>query len=261
MNLNYFDLISPAPISIPHVGSILSPTLKDISLIGINTYNYFLSILLMDAVTYVTMTGQAEQYDALSDEEKARLHIFDLMTSNIQSADLLKNVLNFFIKETVVFSETDRCFFIVNSTENSKEDVQKSITGTVTRENYTLVCDFICQRNNLKMTKDTDLSKVKSKKAIEIIKKLQKGRTEKTNTAKADKNLELGNVISAVANKHPSLNIITIWDLTIYQLWDTFSRISNNSIYEIQSMSVAAWGNKDNHFDAAAWFQPLNTGN
>lgn len=69
--------------------------------------------------------------------------------------------------------------------------------------------------------------------------------------------MELGNIISAVANKSQSLNILNIWDLTIYQLWDCFSRISNNNLYAIQSMQAAAWGNKDNSFDAAAWFERI----
>ena len=72
-------------------------------------------------------------------------------------------------------------------------------------------------------------------------------------------NMELGNIISAVANKSQSLNIINIWELTVYQVWDCFSRLSNNSIYDIQSMSVAAWGNKDNYFDATAWFKRIDT--
>ena len=82
---------------------------------------------------------------------------------------------------------------------------------------------------------------------------------EKAKQTKSDENLELGNIISAVANKSQSLNILNIWDLTVFQVWDCFSRLSNNSIYAIQSMSVAAWGNKDNSFDAAAWFKRIDT--
>ena len=81
---------------------------------------------------------------------------------------------------------------------------------------------------------------------------------EKAKQTAPDKNMELGNIISAVANKSHSLHIMNIWDLTIFQLWDCFSRLSNNSIYDIQSMSVAAWGDKDNHFDPTAWFQTIN---
>lgn len=91
--------------------------------------------------------------------------------------------------------------------------------------------------------------------------KLKKGREEKAKQTKADKNMELGNIISAIANKSQSLNILNIWDLTIFQLWDCFSRLSNNNMYDIQSMSVAAWGDKDNHFDATAWFKRIDNDN
>ena len=47
------------------------------------------------------------------------------------------------------------------------------------------------------------------------MKKIQKGRTEKSNKKTIDNNMELGNIISAVANKSHSLNILTIWCIKI----------------------------------------------
>ena len=91
------------------------------------------------------------------------------------------------------------------------------------------------------------------------MKKLQKGRAERSRQTKTDQNMELGNIISAVASKSHSLNILNIWDLTVFQLWDCFARLTNNSIYDIQSMSVAAWGNKNNYFDVTAWFKRIET--
>lgn len=245
MKLEYFDLLSPDPVYIPKLGGIVSPKLKDISSIGINTYQYYLSVLSLDLKMYFSMIGQSEQFNLLSDAEKSQLNIFDLLTLNIHSINLLQTILNFFIKEDVSYSPEHKMFFV------KKDD---EIIGFISKEIYPQVCDLIYQRNYLKSNKE-DLSKVKSKKALEIMKKLQKGRSEKTKQTKADKNMELGNIISSVANKSQSLNILNIWDLTVYQLWDCFSRLSNNSIFAIQSMSVAAWGNKDHSFDAAAWFK------
>ena len=71
MKLEYFDLLSPDPINIQNVGGILSPKLRDISSIGINTYQYYLGILMMDVNTYFHMNEMDEQYDSLSDEEKS----------------------------------------------------------------------------------------------------------------------------------------------------------------------------------------------
>lgn len=250
MKLSYFELLSPDPIQIQRVGGILSPTLRSISKIGINTYQYYLTILLMDLKTYFAMIQQEEQFGLLSDEEKSQMSVFELLTMDDESAELLQNVLNFFIEEDVVWSNQNNAF-LIHKDEN--------VIGAITKEIYPQICDFICQRNCIKSNQEEDLSKVKSKKALEIMKKLQKGRAEKAKATKTDKNMELGNIISAVANKSQSLNIINIWELTVYQVWDCFSRLSNNSIYDIQSMSVAAWGNKDNYFDATAWFKRIDT--
>ncbi len=262
MKLNYFELLSPEPVYIQNAGGILSPKLKDIARIGINTYQYYLAVLLMDLKTYFTVNGQEKHFEALSEEEKNRINIFDLLTMDNASTALLQNALNFFIEEDIVYSAAHNGFLINKNIPDEKinQTADKyTFTGIITKESYPLICDLISQRNYIKSDRPEDLSKVKSKKASEIMKKLQKGREKKSNRSKADKNLELGNIISAVANKSQSLNIINIWELTIYQLWDCFSRLSNNSIYDIEAMSVAAWGNKDNYFDAAAWFKGLDT--
>lgn len=225
MHLEYFDLLSPNPIRIQNAGGILSPKLKDISSIGYKTYQYYLAVLQMD---------------------------FDLLTADASSVRLLESALNFFIQEDVSYSAGQNAFIL---TKDGK------ITGAITKEIFKPVCDLIFQRNCIKVKQEEDLSKVKSKKALEIMKKLQKGRAEKAMHIKTDKNMELANILSAVANKSPSINIINIWELTVYQLWDCFSRLSNNNIYAIQSMSVATWGNKDNLFDASSWFKRIDTTN
>lgn len=250
LNFSYFDLLSPDPIHLQGIGGIVSPTLKSISSIGINTYQYYLTLLSMDLNAYFAIIGQKELFESLSEEEKAQMNLFDLLTINSDSINLLQTVLNFFIKEDVVYSMKYKAFLVQKENER---------IGMITKEIYPLVCDVICQRNCIKSNQEEDLSKVKSKKALEILKKLQKGRAEKARQTKSDKNMELGNIISAVANKSYSLNIINIWDLTVYQLWDCFSRLTNNNIFEIQSMSVATWGNKDNTFDANAWFKKMDT--
>ena len=264
MKLSYFELISPDPVQIQNVGGILSPKLRDISKIGINIYQFYLSFLSMDAKSYFSMLKQQEVYDSLSDDDKAKIDVYDIMTKNKETIRFLQESLNFFINENVIWSDTNKCF-LVNKDMPFEEDgkiVEKPITiGIIAKQNYYQICDLIFQRNAIRTKRQEDLSKVKSKKALDILKKLQKGREEKSKTSKVDKNMELGNIISAVANKSNSLNIITIWDLTVYQVWDCFSRLSNNSIYDIQSMSIATWGDKDNHFDATAWFKRIDDNN
>ena len=204
----------------------------------------------MDLKTYFAMIKQEEQFEAMSDEVKSQLSVFEFLTIDDESANMLQRILNFFIEEDVVWSKEKNAFLVYKG---------NNTIGLITKEIYPQICDLVCQRNCIKSNLEEDLSKIKSKKALEIMKKLQKGRAEKAKTAKTDKNMELGNIISAVANRSSSLNIINIWDATIFQVWDSFSRLSNNNIYDIQSMSVAAWGNKDNYFDATAWFKRIDT--
>lgn len=252
IDLSYFELLSPAPVSVPGVGGIISPRLKDISSIGINTYQYYLTVLLLDLRSYFAMIGREKDFELLSEEERIQLNLFDLLNLNPDCTALLQTIFNFFIQGKAVYSREEKAFLIQKDGK---------VTGCVSRENYPRVCSVICQRSCVRTGPQEDLSKVKSKKALEIMQKLRKGRAAKSRQPKADQNLELGNIISAVANKSHSLNILNIWDLTVFQLWDCFSRLSANSIYEIQSMSVAAWGNKDNYFDASAWFKRIDTGN
>lgn len=234
---SYFALLSPDPIYIPNAGSILSPRLKDISAIGFHTYQYYLSVLLMNEKTFSSLSQS---------------NIFDLFMADESSALLLKDVLNFFIKEEIVHPPEHNCLLARNG---------DSVTGIITGENYPQICDVICQRNYIRSAFKEDPSKIKSKKASEIVRKLQQGRAKKAARTSPDENMELGNIISAVANKSQSLNILNIWDLTVFQVWDCFARLSNNSIYDIQSMSVAAWGNKNNSFDASAWYKRIYTEN
>ena len=245
-----FGLLSPDPVQVPSVGGVKSPTLREISSLGYNTYRHYLAVLSLDLDSYLSMTGMSELYALLSEEEKTKMTLFDLLLSSPPSCALIQNMLDFFMEGTVTFSESQHAFLVC------ADDGQ---TGLITRENYLTVCDLIGQRNYLKPRRSEDLSKVKSKKALEIMKKLQKGRAEKEKLAKTDQNMELGNIISAVANRSQSLHILNIWDLTVYQLWDCFSRLSGNNLYNIQSMSVAAWGDKNHSFDASAWFKKIET--
>lgn len=252
MKLSYFELLSPDPVYVQGIGGILSPTLRDISRLGYNKYQYYLTMLLMDPKTYLSLIDYPEKEKLLSGDENPGINIFQLLSGNQQSCLLLQDILNFFIKEDILYSP-DCNGFIAKSGNQA--------AGIITEKNYPYVCDLIFQRNCIKPAREEDLSAVKNKKALEIMKKLRKGRAEKNRQPETDKNMELGNIMSAVANRSQSLNILNVPDLTIFQLWDCFSRLLHNNIYDIQSMSVAAWGNKENSFDVAAWFKRTNDNN
>lgn len=251
MKPEYFDLLSPEPIYLHPIGGVKCPTLREISQLSYDTYYMYLSLLLITPQSYFANINQSDFYENLSAEEKASFNAFDLITMNPSTCSMLESALNFFLTDIVRYHKQHNAFLLYQSAEQSEP------TGCITKENWQQLCELILQRNYLKI-KEEDLSKVKNKRALSIMEKLQKGRKNKEKNTSADTNMELGNIISAVANKSPALNIFNIWDITIYQLWDAFYRSCHNNLYDIQAMSVAAYGDKDHHFDADGWFKKLN---
>lgn len=254
MKLDYFDLLSPEPMYFNQIGGVKCPTLREISKVSYGKYQMYLSLLLITPKSYFQNMNQTEFYENLSDEEKSSLNTFDLMTVDSDMCSMLETALSFFLTYIPKYDEQYKVFLLYEREEQTEP------SGFISKDIWSQLCDIILQRNYVK-PKEEDLSKIKSKRALSIMQKLQKGRENKEKNTKADKNMEIGNIISAVANKSESLNIINIWDITVYQLWDAFYRNCNNSVYDIQSMSVAAYGDKDNHFDANSWFKNLNKDN
>lgn len=248
MKLSYFDLISPEPYPVNNICKVISPKLKDIAILGYGLYQYYLSLLSINSKTFFEMLGQAEQYEMLSEEQKMTLKLPELIFSCPQLVVQIESALSFFLIGNVKFSAHDKGFLV---------EENNCTTGIITTENYSEICNLICQRNCVSVRQETDLSKVKSKKALEIMKKLNKSKTDIKKKTKSDSNMELGNIISAIAGKSNTINLLNIWDLTIYQLWDSFMRLSNNNIFDLQAMSVATWGDKDKKFDSSAWFKKI----
>ena len=82
LKLSYLDLLSPEPVYIKNVGGIISPKLRDVSVLGYDTYQFYLELLRMDSKKFFSVLGHEEDYDLLSDEEKSNLNMFELWVWN-----------------------------------------------------------------------------------------------------------------------------------------------------------------------------------
>ena len=70
MKPGYFELLSPDPVQVPSVGGVKSPTLREISSLGYNTYRHYLAVLSLDLDSYLSMTGMSEQIGRASCRER-----------------------------------------------------------------------------------------------------------------------------------------------------------------------------------------------
>ena len=97
--------------------------------------------------------------------------------------------------------------------------------------------------------------KFKNNMARKLYEKMLKAQKKERENKKADINMSLPNIISSVSNVHPSINPLNVWDLTVFQLLDSFNRLQVNSMFKIDCTRVSVWGDEKKTFDAALWYK------
>lgn len=273
MKLDYVSLLSPIPFYIHNVGSVKSPTILEISRITYPVYQSYLSNLLLDIDSYYeeinrddsiylnqftqeeknTILNVKEEYFSLEEKCQNDISFFNVMIFDKNLVDKITCVLNFFFEDEVVYDNDNKIFLLFDGTLDTNG--KKNTTGIIFEKNYDFVIDIILQRANVSR-KENKKPKVKNKTAQKLLEKIEKG-NKKVKT-KEDKKMELGNLISSLSAHSKTLNIINIWDLTIFQLYDQFTRVRYDDSYTMNSTSVSVWGDKENKFDDTIWFSLIN---
>jgi hypothetical protein len=98
-------------------------------------------------------------------------------------------------------------------------------------------------------------SMFKNAKAKALYARMNKQQKQEKESKEFDPNYALPNIISAVAARHPSINYSNIWELTVYQLLDSFERLRAGAIYEIDKTRASVWGDENNVFHLDTWFK------
>lgn len=274
MKLDYFSLLSPLSYHINNVGSVKSPTLKEISEIGYSTYQFLISNLLINVDSYYEMIDKSNQnyldnftsdekenilsakanYEKENNDIKKNISIYHIITLDKILIQTVLNSLNFFFDDEVSYDINHNIFLLFNGTVDKNNE--KVITGFINEKNYDEIVNVILQRLNISRNQDEySNTKVKNKIAEKILKKIQKA--NKPTQKKEDKKMEIGNLISAISSHSKTLNILNIWDLTIFQLYDQFTRMKFDDLYLRVSTSVSVWGDSENKFDDTIWFSNI----
>lgn len=278
MKLDYFSLLSPLPYYIDNVGSVKSPTLREISKLGYSTYQYLVSNLLISVDSYYKMINDSHEEYLCNFTEKEKENILHAKTNyekadedikhntSIYSIIMLDNILaksilcslKFFFEDEITYNIDTNTFLLFNGSIN--ENNEKVLTGVINEKNYNHVIDIILQRLNISRKQDEyDNVKTKNKIAENILKKLRKAnKKNKTIPQKDDPKMEFGNIISSISSHSKTLNILNVWDLTVFQLYDQFTRIKYDDLYIRNSISVSIWGDSENKFDETIWFLNIN---
>lgn len=252
MEINYAATISPLPIKVSGIGTIKSPTLRSIWDLDptCQRYTSYLSLISIDAKTYCEKISPKHHmwYDSLSDETKKEMSIFDVIIFDRDLQKQFELILGFFFVENIIWDNQSHVFYVyVRQNENE----QVIPVGVISKDRWAEACEIILKMNGVKNKKSPKL-KFKNEAAREIWELTHEENVEAHNDVD-----DLANIVSSVAAKDESLNMLTIWELTVCQLYDQFKRKQINAFYDISAMSVAAYGDEKNHFDNGAWYENI----
>lgn len=268
MDISYEQLLSPnpIPISMDINGKIKTiylkkHTLKDIDMnIGFSIFSLYQSILTITPKTFYEEycdndNPKKEEWFNLTNEEKDEISLFDLAVNDIGLRNMFVSIFYFFFDKKAFFVDAFNKFIFVDkdaqfeTIDDLSEDDVYAIVGN---ELFLELVDVIAKTCYIKLKKKEKV-KYRNKRAQRIYEKINNG--EKNKKKKPNSNDSIGNIISKVSNRHNSLNPISVWDLTYFQLIDAFYAMQMNEGFDMNKMSVSVWGDKDKKFDSTLWYK------
>jgi hypothetical protein len=203
-------------------------------------------------------------WNTLLDEQKESMSLFDLILLEDNVRITFEELFNFFFEERIIFRE--KLFIVVNTddytTPDDKLDIgENNVVGVIHEKNFLAIIDIIQQvccikSNDVLDDKNPVFKNEKARKLWERMLEAKK-EEEKRKAKKMNINLTLPNIISTTAAKSTNLNIVSIWDVTLFQLYDTFNHLQNNDAHYINSVRVAVWGDEKKTFDPSLWYKNI----
>jgi len=270
MKLEYGTLLCPDPIKLS-MGTIKQPTLRDIrelSFEKFGAYELYMKITPEEYYTQILKPNGGEKiWDSLTLQQKVEMTMYDLLIQDKEIRSVYLDIFSFFFLEEIVF--VDDLFIILKdeSERPEKEDDGElsadDICGVISKDNFNDILELlqqVCHIYDADKSQEEAKAKYKNKLADTLMKKMKKGQEEqKKREAKrsGNKDMTLSNIISSVANKHPTLSPLNIWDITVFILLDSFDRIQTNEDYDMLKRSVSVWGDEKKIFKREYWHKNL----
>lgn len=253
MRFDYFDMLSGEPIYLQGVGHLRSPTLKELkptSGISYRVYNLYLNFLSWDKERLLKY-DQLMQFRGANKINKDVFNVFDVATLLEQTRELYRGVLSFFIVEDLIWDEKNGQRYISVNPKNQQE-----IIGEINRSNFEEVRQLMLQFNFIGLDKEDTPVAHSTNKSEELWKKTQEFLKKQAEASPKDDKTEyhLSNIISKICAIHSSYNLLNIYNLTIFQLYDTFFQLSYMRRTDLSEKIFSNHGGDEFHFEN--WLKP-----
>lgn len=243
--IRYEDLLSGDSIFVSGVGHVHSPKLKEMKPtkgIGWERYNYYVFFMKMDE-------AQIDQFPTIKRSPGESL--FQCILNNEPLRELYSEAFSFFLDEYAVYEERISGFVVV---QKEKDSESLKLVGTIVEDNFDHVRATILTLNYIPLS-ETNLQTKHSSEASEILWELAQQMVETKAKAPADEKLTIGNILSKLCVIHPSLNYLNVFELTVFQFYDTFFQCCYIRQTEFSEAIVSNHGSKD--FKYENWLNPV----
>lgn len=197
----------------------------DVIFEDLDIYYSYLNFIVVSIEDYLKSIKQEE---LISGFKQHGLTMLDICTNNEEEKQWLIDALSYFFVGEVYFDSG----FILKSPDQE---------CLITRDNFPIIKNVIKEINGLKVDSKEEET-YSNDKAREIAEKLKKAKEEISKNSKDGESTKLDCITSSVSARHPSLNLLNIWDLTVYQLYDQYNRLTLVDSFNIGSMHYANWG-------------------
>lgn len=262
MKIDYAELISGDSIYVNGVGHFHSPKLYELNPskgIGTYLYNFYLNFIAWDKKDLMEYLKIMKLGGLKLFENKDDLTYFDIVTLITTTRPILEQAIGFFIDEKVKWDAPTKSFVVYkqdNIQDNIQDDIQ--VVGAINRDNFSEVSKTILQLNYINLEEDKAPAKFESQEAKALWEKAQQylQNQSKKQAKKADPNYELGNIISKLCCTHNSYNLLNVYNLTIFQLYDQFFQTSYLRSIDLNDRIFSNHGGKDYKFEN--WLKPVN---
>lgn len=234
---------------------IYPPKLKDLAILGEHQYKTYLSF-----VTFDKSDIPASKTSNIPQEELDAIDSFDIICVNCNSSedykDKFEEALQYFLKEEVHFisdgisglfyigEKTDERFITRNNFKEIKSIISKMCCLGENKEEEDIMAD-------LNIEDPVEYERIKQ---IRLRLKKAKARQSAEEKSNVNSDISLSDLISALCGISPNLNILHVWDLSIYQFYNQFQRVKLVDDYRIQFQSAMAGASVD---DITHWLTKI----
>lgn len=219
--ISELKLLNGSPIDIGSC-KVYPLTLREIEHLDDLNYNKFLSVLMISKDDVDKESINPEMLDAfhkLDDFE----YLILLIYQNYEFQETILSSLSLFLKELVNFNDEYGLFI-------HREDG----IFIITKDIFNKIKEVIALQNfiNKKVSKKEEFNPYDNT-ARELIEKRNKFK-KLIQEQNAEEGLNLSDIISIVSSHSPNINILNIWDLTVYNLYTIYLRMAMKDQYETQ---------------------------